>query len=728
MQHEIGIVLRIKNLKKTKQQLDSLFDKKTQQNQKKYNKNLSQTEKRTKRTSKASKRAGQSFKGMAKNVLGSLAAFRAFSRGLQTTLTLMREGGGLERASESFNRSVGSINKRLPQLRRATMGTVEDFKLLKTATRAVAEGLGKENLVRTFEMATSSAQHLNLTTSQTIGTVTKAINRLDESALNTLGILSKVKKEYAAQQGMLGKFGSVVGKVSQLEHRRSFILKALAERYGELGKAQLDSLMILNQARAAFRNFRKTLGIFASQVFKPLIQGFSTVTNQISDTFRTLSNNEAIVETARKITFFVGAIGTAIATIAALKLAFMGLTFTLSGMTVPLLALSTMFVGLFKTFGDTELNLKKVISGLRAFFTLITTYDSESGLAKVLKKDKEELGGLYGGVVRLAKYFVVFKNIAQGVFAGLGAMIQPLVDLVGSDLSVSFREVFSKIEKGEPLSSKALKRLRNEVQETVITVGRLVSGVTTLVGLLTTAAGIITTLTGAGAVAGIPLILKGLGLTAAGGAGSYMVDKASTTKNKNKKLAGTPNIGKEKTPEESKVIKDNKKVTGVRTKGEEEKQAKTPKVVINNPKIPDVSKKDKKTKQNLPGVPTTFKYEKRKNKTLVEAISKFMKGNKEDIKKSPLDRVNRNKFQEDLEGGREPDSLDNSGSMRLMEDSAENDSDILKKILENSEKQIEAIKEGSKETRRTREEEAQRKREETAQNIQASRTGASGSF
>lgn len=517
MQHEIGIILRIKNLKKTKQQIDALFGKKTRDPLNKYRKGLGDVEKRTRGVGSASKKLGSSFKRLTGQMFSALAVFRLFNRGFTTTLNLIREAGELERASNSFERTVGNLEGNLPRLREATQGVVEDFKLLKTATRAVTEGLGQKNLAKVFEIATSRAQQLSISVPEAIQTTTKAITRLDESALRTLGILTKQNKEYIAANQLLGQFGAGVSSVAQLEYRRSFVLRELNKIIEQNGKAQEDNLMILNRARAAYQNLRRSLGNFAATVFRPLIEGFTTLANSIRDTFSVLAKNKSIVETARTVALLTTAFTAAVGGIAVFKLAMLGLTWTLSGFTIPVLALVAGLAAISSQTKNTGEMFKKAGLAIKTFFSLLGSYDAKTGTAQVLKRDKESLGEMYNIVVKAAKAAIVLGTAFKGAFRGILDIIKPVANAIG----LPFKELFDSMEKGEPLSKRFLNNLEKGMRDLIIVGGRVISTFTTILGLITSIVGAATL---------NPVVLgAGIGMLAKGGLGMFASFSANTS-------------------------------------------------------------------------------------------------------------------------------------------------------------------------------------------------------
>jgi hypothetical protein len=453
MQHEIGIILRVKNLNDVKKQLNGVFGKtippaagKAAKATKKLNTKLGQT-------SETSRKAAGGVKEFASRLFSSLAVLRLFQNALGGTVRLFEEGAGLERTSNAFETAVGGIAKVLPVLRSSTRGTVEDMKLLQTATSAVTEGLSKDKLPKAFQIATAAARRMGKTVPEAMDLVTKALVRNDEASIRGLGIQVDKNKNYQALLSILGRLPGPANRLARIQATESFIMGELNKKYGDFTKVQADSLESLERARATFQNFRRVMGQFVIMGLEPVVKAFTFLIDKTTQFFTGMRDNFPVLT---KTVITLGTLATgAIAAGAAFKaLKFIVSTLGLKKMLLtPLMALGPKGwiiagvitgvtylgnkFGWFNSIGDKFGQTFKFIgAAVRTFISIISTYDSETGIGKSLKSDQEILGGTFKYIQRLARGFVVLREFATGAFDRIVEKLEPVRNLFDGIYSI----------------------------------------------------------------------------------------------------------------------------------------------------------------------------------------------------------------------------------------------------------------------------------------------------
>ena len=466
--HTISIVLKVKNAAAAKKEIDSVITNTTLGKVKGYNAETQRTDQNQKKVAKSARKARSGIKQFTGTVFSSLAVMALFNRALRGSINLFDEAAGFERVGNAFEQTVGKMNQYLPELRRSTRGVVDDMNLLKTSTRAVTEGLGKNQLSSVFKMATTASRKLGLTTKDTIATVTKAITRHDESAMTTLGIIMKNNKAYNMMKDVIGGIKGPASAAIKIQHRHAFVMGELTKLYGNFNSLQRDSLEILNESRAAWTNFKLSAGKIIITVLEPLIQGFTGLMNSSSGFFVMIQNNKGMSEFVRSLGSVSVVLAGIATTLGMIKLASSaGLFSFLLNPAVMLGSLAALSLGVTTEMSDIEKVFSKVGLAASVFFQLLGNYNSGTGMTSVLTKDKDALGDLYGLVFNIAKGFKIFQAVGMGVLSGISEALKTMAGSF-SDVGGWLGEVIGIFTKGEPVTQRFLtttKRIFSKVSE-----------------------------------------------------------------------------------------------------------------------------------------------------------------------------------------------------------------------------------------------------------------------
>jgi hypothetical protein len=270
MEREISIILKVKGAEAAKKAISEVFNNTAISQVNKFTTQTNKAASATQRMGAKAKSASTGIKYFTQSLGRGMAALYLYNRAWNIFGTQFQEGLQLQRASDQFGLNVGNVTKMLPELRSATKGVISDFDLLKTASKAFQLGLKPERMASAFKMGTIAAQKLGLEASDAINTITNALTKQDEGALNTLGITTNVNQAYKTQVALISKSGGVMSSAMGIQIRQSLIMKELSNRFGGANKVQEDGLLILERFKASWKNFRAVIGQTLGTALIPL--------------------------------------------------------------------------------------------------------------------------------------------------------------------------------------------------------------------------------------------------------------------------------------------------------------------------------------------------------------------------------------------------------------------------------------------------------------------------
>jgi hypothetical protein len=461
LQRQISIVLKVKGAEEAKKAIQDLVPKGVPEQVKKYGKEVDKVAKNKEMVTKNSKQAAVGIKDFTGKIFASIAVISLFNRGLNTVIQNFERGAAFERASVVFENTVGNIQKMLPELRAATRGTVEDLKLIQTANRAVTEGLDPNKLRGVYQMATVASRRLGLSLTDTIQTISNAINRHDESAMTSLGIIMKNNEAYQVLQSQIGAMGGPINSALKIQARHNFVMAQLAGKYGDFNSVQADSMELLEQVRSGMLNLTRQGAQLTIVAFKPLISMFRTTITLGEHLVKTLSegNFRPVLQSFALIASSVSVIATGLAAFKILRHLQFGALFTLPSL------LGMIGAGLVVSAVGVERiqeGFEKAGLGAKVFIDLLKNYDPNTGLTSALQKDADELGGFYNLVLGLARGFKVVEAVGKGVFQGVISALKGMGGLLGN-LGGAFEEVFNAIANNEPVKQSTLDKIQDMV-------------------------------------------------------------------------------------------------------------------------------------------------------------------------------------------------------------------------------------------------------------------------
>ncbi len=459
MNREIGIIIRVKDAAKAKDEIKQIVDKQILERIKQLNLGLKETGEQTEKAGRKAKEAAGGLDKFFRSAVKGAGVMYTLHRSMSFAMSAFEQGAGLERAGAQFETSVGRVNRVLPELRAATRGTVEDLKLLQTANRAVIEGMDPRKLAGMYRIATVASRKLGLDTEQSIQTVSNAIIRQDESALTTLGTILKTNIGLKVQSALIAKNGGVMSGVMAMQIRQAVIMDELNRKFGGFNALQEDSVEILERFRASMSNLRMSIGQALGTALAPLLkvvtslaQGMSDFLMAVKDTagFKMFIQYAAVLAGIFTAKGLLGGLARATKYIAGFAIGLKGAALLAAGM-----------IG-FKALGG-DLNsisqfAEKAQTVFSTLFQLLSNYDSSTGMTEVLTKDKEALGGLFTVVFQGAKVFLSLYSVVKGVFKGISSVFQSVAPMLGV-FGEGITEAIQALSTGQPLLQSTLNKL-----------------------------------------------------------------------------------------------------------------------------------------------------------------------------------------------------------------------------------------------------------------------------
>lgn len=528
MEREISIILKVKGAAAAKKSVEDVFNQTTLNSVVKFTTQTTKAGNATEKLGRQAKGAGNNVMSFTKALGRGMAALYLYNRAWNTFGTQFESGLNLQRASEQFEMNVGSVNKMLPELQSATRGVIADFDLLKTATRAFQQGIKPQQMAATFKMGTIAAQRLGLEASDAINTITQAITRQDEGALNTLGIITNVNQAYKTQTALIAKNGGAMSKAMAIQLRQSLIMKELQNRFGGANKVQDDGLAVLERFRASWTNFRaeigKTIGIALVPLTRAITGLLDVVTGllkrlnetggfqkivQITATFAGIIGGMKFIAGAKSLMSLLGFIGSAkggmkvpvvltkinrlvtalgavalkalpkvrtlLGAIAVVAPRLGGLFALVPGWGTAIFAVTTLLGPLVKLFG-------KAWTAGKVFFQLLNNLDEESGMSKVLRKDADELGSMYNLIENLAKITLEGMAVIRGVGRGIADTFSPIGTVLSwaGDQLGKFGDWLFKVDKIAVRSSSRMDMITEKWARWTKYIGLAASGIALL--------------------------------------------------------------------------------------------------------------------------------------------------------------------------------------------------------------------------------------------------------
>jgi hypothetical protein len=235
--------------------------------------------------SKSSKKSLIDWKGVAESALGfgfanlTLKAVESFR---DLTINAVKSSIEASAAFQQLQFQVGSSAKDMvANMRYASDNLVSDLDLMKSANKALALGIKKDDIPALLEVATARSKILGISASKAFEDITTGVARNSKMILDNLGIvvdLDKANKEYAAT------IGKTADGLTEAEKKQALLNSTLKESetlVRAMKYANEDMLTSAQKLGTFWENYKKTLGddIVATAKFSSEISGLTGVIN-----------------------------------------------------------------------------------------------------------------------------------------------------------------------------------------------------------------------------------------------------------------------------------------------------------------------------------------------------------------------------------------------------------------------------------------------------------------
>jgi hypothetical protein len=250
---------------------------------------LDNLQKSLKKVGEQSKETKKSFIETARDVGLALDSWmnnlERVGRGMKAVYDVAKEGAELAKTRDSFARytaSVGvSMDQMLAKLRRASGGTIDELRLMQTASKAMSLGVTTDvtQMSQLLEVARNKGRLFGLDTTEAFEKITLGIGRMSPKILDDLGIrIPDAFKE--STQAM-----SETEKISRLLELTIRDGQAEIERMGGVVTTTADHFDALE---VAITNTKTAIGEGLMPILGPLAQKLSTVANAAAKAIRNL--------------------------------------------------------------------------------------------------------------------------------------------------------------------------------------------------------------------------------------------------------------------------------------------------------------------------------------------------------------------------------------------------------------------------------------------------------
>ena len=449
----------------------------------KTQKPLEDVKKRVKGVGKSTRDATIDLTKFNRGLFSATAIAATFTRAFIGVGRAISEGADWDRLTTQFDRAAGSSARFLDVLGKTTDVAIDKTEALKAGLSLANLGISKDmdSLASLIAKAGVAAKLAGKDSAEGINSISQFLKTGNVSQLQNLDLLHEANLAYKTQQAVLGKFGGVLGGVISLQHRLALGQALLdAKTKGQL-KGFTDIKDVIRLLSEEYKHLKNELGVLLGKAVLPLAKGFTELIIKIRQVIQNVKNNKEVLFFAKSILVASAAVTTLIGTFATLK----GVMFALTsiGFGLPkLITLTTIlgstFLGITAPIKTVEEKLKVLGAIFKGTWELITTFDSDTGLAKMSKATFQLLkqNGLLGFVQFLGRagrlVYVVATDI-WNAFKWLGKKVDDTFGGIARSI-FNFFDLVNKPWENFILSDK-LSEANKAARALIVTGGILVS-------------------------------------------------------------------------------------------------------------------------------------------------------------------------------------------------------------------------------------------------------------
>lgn len=424
----------------------------------KTQKPLDDVQKRVRRTGDAAKKAGIDFTQFNKTLFATTAFVGTFIKGFNSLTRSLEEGANLDRITGQFERVMGPRGELFQAIDSMTDASIDKMEALRAGISLGNLGIIKDtkSLAGVVTNAGVAAKMAGKDSAEGIKQYSEFLKTGNISNLQFLDLIAQTNPALQAQMAILGKAGGIMGQVVTTQARLALgqsLLKAAVKGQLKGFRDLKDSIFDVKQAWSFFRG---EVGQLLGKALAPLIDKFTALVWKAQAFIENARKNhkeivfltKAFIAVTGAVIGLAGAFGTLrLATIALGSLGF-GLP-KLIGLTI---GLGSAFIGITKpvtSFTDKLKLLGAVFSGV---YELVTTLNSETGIAKMSKSTYLLLkqNGLLGFVQFLGRAGSIIKRVASDMWESFVWLGKKIDDVFGG-FATTIIGFFNKIN--EPWSN-----------------------------------------------------------------------------------------------------------------------------------------------------------------------------------------------------------------------------------------------------------------------------------
>lgn len=418
----------------------------------KTQKPLDDVQKRVRKTGDAAKKASIDFTQFNKTLFATTAFVGTFIKGFNSLTRSLEEGANLDRITNQFERVMGPRGALFQAIDSMTDASIDKMEAMRAGISLGNLGIIKDTktLASVVTNAGVAAKMAGKDSAEGIHQYSEFLKTGNISNLQFLDLIAQTNPALQAQMAILGKAGGVMGQVVTTQARLALgqsLLKAAVKGQLKGFRDLKDSIFDVKQAWSFFRG---EVGQLLGKALAPLIDKFTALVWKAQAFIENARKNhkeivfltKAFVVVTGAVIGLAGAFGTLrLATIALGSLGF-GLP-RLIGMAI---SLGSAFIGITKPVTTLTDKLKLIGAVFSGIYELITTLNSETGIAKMSKSTYLLLkqNGLLGFVQFMGRAGSIIKRVVTDMWDAFVWLGKKIDDIFGGFAKTVF-DFFDKI-------------------------------------------------------------------------------------------------------------------------------------------------------------------------------------------------------------------------------------------------------------------------------------------
>lgn len=389
----------------------------------KTQKPLEDVQKRLKKTKDEAKKATVNLTQFNRGLFAATAVAGTFVKAFTGVGRAITEGTDFERLGNQVTRAIGPYSKFLDSISQITDVAIDKNEAMASALKLANLGISRDGtqIANILAKAAVAAKMAGKDTSVGMNEIVEALASGNIASAKSLQLISESNVGYKIQQAMLGKVGGALGGVIAMQHRLGVIQALLDARTKGQLKGYQDLKDVLGVLRSEYDYLRKEFGILLGKAVLPLAKGLTELVMKTRQIVQTMKENKQIVFFAKSLLVASGAVTALLGTFLTLRASMFALTslgFGLPRLIGLVVGLGSTFIGItrpVKTFVEKLELLGAVFKGI---YELVTTLNSETGIAKMSKSTYLLLkqNGLLGFVQFLGRAISVVKTVATDMW------------------------------------------------------------------------------------------------------------------------------------------------------------------------------------------------------------------------------------------------------------------------------------------------------------------------